>query len=132
MGRIMLATSASTDEEYGGTTGIAQSGSNANGRYIKYADGTMICTKTVTHTGAILTAWGNLYESSPVNLGSFAQEFAEIPNISVTPQNGDGAWMEGVRQVTTTSAGITNFLRPNSDADSKTRNVSVIAVGRWQ
>ena len=116
MGRIMLATSASTDEEYGGTTGIAESGSNANGRYIKYADGTMICTKTVTHTGAMSTAWGNLYESSSVNLGSFAQEFVEIPNISVT----------------TTSAGITNFLRPNSDADSKTRNVSVIAVGRWQ
>ena len=39
---------------------VVESGSNANGEYIKYADGTMICTKKVTGQAKITATWGNL------------------------------------------------------------------------
>ena len=44
---------------------IVDSGSNSNGSWIKWADGTMICSNTVQYTNvAITTVWGSFYESS--------------------------------------------------------------------
>ena len=43
---------------------IIESGSNSNGSYIKFADGTMICYKEIQVTSNITNSWGNLYESA--------------------------------------------------------------------
>lgn len=64
---------------------IVESGSNANGEYIKFSDGTMICYKvTDVITMDLDVAWGSLYEGS-VNLGQFPANFIETPVISATP-----------------------------------------------
>ena len=39
-------------------------GSNSDGSYTKFADGTLICWKVLSFTGlAINTAWGGVYEN---------------------------------------------------------------------
>ena len=39
---------------------VVESGSNENGNWIKYADGTMICTKTISIITPITSTWGAL------------------------------------------------------------------------
>lgn len=39
-----------------GSAPVFESGSNANGNYVKFVDGTMICVKTVTIAGVTLSA----------------------------------------------------------------------------
>lgn len=64
---------------------IVESGSNANGEYIKFSDGTMICYR-VTDVIAmnIDVAWGSLFEGS-VDMGQFPISFIETPAISIVP-----------------------------------------------
>ena len=46
-------------------SGIVESGSNSDGYYVKFADGTMICTKELTLglSAALWNTWGSAYES---------------------------------------------------------------------
>jgi len=50
-------------------------GTNANGRYIKMKDGTLICTKTISGTAAITTARGNAFIGGNVADTGFAHAF---------------------------------------------------------
>ncbi|BBH46890.1 phage tail protein [Pseudomonas sp. KU43P] len=60
-----VADIAGTVSQSGGTpTGaILEQGSNANGHYIKYASGAMVCWGTATYTGGITSAAGGQYIS---------------------------------------------------------------------
>ena len=60
---------------------IVESGSNDNGSWIKYSDGTMICTKKITFTNVVIDeAWGAAYSSkNTINL--FFQYIKLIDNI---------------------------------------------------
>lgn len=113
---------------------IVESGSNDNGSWIKYSDGTMICTKTTSIITPITSPWGALYESGDVILGQFPQAFISNPRVSVTnnSSSGAGALIEAVFQVTTTSAGKCWLCRGTS-RDSQTPYVlDIIAIGKWK
>lgn len=110
---------------------IVESGSNENGNFIKFSDGTMICRKTTNEIDMnITTAWGSVYEGS-VSLGNFPAEFTETPTISVTP-SGSGMLIEqGGAIASKTSWGIVTCVRPTSVENVKAR-FYLIAVGRWK
>lgn len=113
---------------------IVESGSNDNGSWIKYSDGTMICTKTTSIITPITSPWGALYESGDVILGQFPQAFISNPRVSVTnnSSSGAGALIEAVFEVTTTSAGKCWLCRGTS-RDSQTPYVlDIIAIGKWK
>lgn len=116
--------------------GILESGSNDNGSYIKYADGTMIVYKTVYGTTDITTVWGNLYVSSDVNLGAFPIPFITRPTITVSPQTqtgtqyilvGNGSGSYG----TETIYGTVCLARPNSRT-GVAYVLDIVAIGRWK
>lgn len=109
---------------------VVESGANANGRYIKFDDGTMICTKQIINNVAVDSPWGSLYQSSDVDLGTFAETFYSVPNVNVMNCNSDSAWISGIRNVSSTSAGTINFIRATTSV-ARDRLISVIAVGRW-
>ena len=111
-------------------TKITDSGSNANGNYIKFQDGTMICYKSVSSAVEITTAWGSLYEGS-LNLGSWPATFISAPEVSITNRGIPGAMIESFKTIpTTTSAGEVYLVRPTSV--TLTFTLSVIAIGRWK
>ena len=61
---------------------IVESGSNENGNWIKYADGTMICTATkVFKKIDINNSWGSLYETAELTLGNFPQQCISTPTV---------------------------------------------------
>ena len=116
----------------GAINSIIESGSNANGDYIKYSDGTMICTKKVSFVGLQFTiAWGNVYETPPVELGDYAQEFVDIPLMFITAAT-SSAVAEGVGN-TKTSFGKIVFYRPiRTDYADYRYNFYLMAIGKWR
>ena len=120
--------------------GIVESGSNENGNWIKYNDGTMICTATKLFENVSVTnSWGNLYETQELSLGNFPQQFISTPEgincIMITNSNssgkGSGGFVEYIVQTTNTSWGKTAIAKPASSAAANI-GLSLIAIGKWK
>lgn len=111
---------------------IIESGSNENGDYIKFSNGTMICFKQVITQVKIDNPFGSMYEtSSSVNFGDYAKEFKEVPLIFPYVINRT-ALLEGMNMQTTTSFGMTWLMRPVADVDINTYTINLFAIGKWK
>ena len=112
---------------------IVESGSNDNGSWIKYSDGTMICTKKIKFTNVVInTVWGSVYETAgKLNFGDYAQEFIEIPNVSIDLADGATCFCETFSERTKTSIGGTWLWKPTVEANG-TMTFDIIAIGRWK
>ena len=115
------------------TADITGYGSNANGSYWKFADGTLICAKTVTDS-VTFSAWGSLYESTVISYGNWPVEFKSgtVPFVVVQLKNsGFAGFSTGAGSVTATSAGSGRIIRPNNPGQQNA-SVDLIAIGRWK
>ena len=112
---------------------VVESGTNSNGNWIKYADGTMICTKKVTGQANITSNWGNLYDTgdNPLDLGNWAIPFIDVPIVSISFYGANGQWVEGF-QTSTTKEKIGKISI--ASATSKTANsfYNIIGIGKWK
>ena len=117
----------------GAINSVVESGSNENGNWIKYADGTMICTKKIQLTTAMTSSWGALYESGELSLGQFPMPFISTPILSMTNNGtiGRGAMIEATWGTTETEAGQCWLCRGTSSASSN-YFFSIIAIGKWK
>ena len=112
--------------------GVVESGSNTNGTYIKYADGTMICTKQIVTETRISRAFGNLYETtSTTQFGNYAVPFIATP-IVFGYCVGRTAILEGIQGTTETNWGGTWLMRPNADTADQTYTINLLAIGKWK
>lgn len=66
---------------------ILESGSNDNGNWIKYADGTMIVTQKFTRTISINNPAGALYYVSTYDIPAYPVNFKEVHSVNVTAYN---------------------------------------------
>jgi len=113
--------------------GLTGYGTNANGTYYKFVDGTLICTKVVTENISIASQWGALYETSnPVSFGDWAHSFISTPVASLTVASDAGVACvpERLSNVSASSAGESHFFRPTTGNGPLT--VNLIAIGRWK
>lgn len=126
----VLVKNSDTDYDTAWST-IIESGSNDNGSWIKYSDGTMICYKSTGEIDMnITTSWGSLYEGN-LSLGNFPAEFIETPTISVTPFGSGMLIEQGGFHASETSWGVLTCVRPNSVENVKAR-FHLIAIGKWK
>lgn len=110
---------------------IPESGSNANGQYTKFPDGTMICTKTVSGTYNFSVAFGSWWETaSSVSLGDWPATFVTAPTVIATAV-GFYASAEAFNEVTGTSAGVTFLMRPDKKSNQPV-TLTLTAIGRWK
>lgn len=109
---------------------VVESGNNDNGNWIKYSDGTMICTRDVTGTANITSAWGSMYESPRFSLGDMPQTFIEPPKVFATPYV-IACFVEAIYDTTTTSFGDTYLALPLSYAN-RSYYLHLMAIGRWK
>lgn len=109
---------------------VVEEGSNANGTYIKYGNGIMICAKSVSQSLTFNDTWGSLYESS-LSLGNWAQEFNAAPIVNATNISASGILVESFNPAPTkTSAGSIYLARPTSGTHQA--NINLIAIGKWK
>ena len=116
---------------YVGTAPIVESGSNANGSYAKFADGTMICYGTKTTNTAIATGWGSLFINSGDITITFPVAFVgAVPGLSSTSFiPGDHAWLMH------SALSITDFtFRYVRGATLGATDLSMTwtAIGKWE
>ena len=112
---------------------VVESGTNANGSWLKYANGTMICTKKITFTNVVINkAWGSVYETaSKFNFGDYAQEFIETPSVSIDLAEGATCFCETFSGRTKTAIGSTWLWKPAIEANG-TMTFDIIAIGKWK
>lgn len=112
------------------------SGSNSNGTYMKFPDGTMICTSIRSFSNvSVSSTWGSLYDSSSLDLGDFSQTFIDIPKVFITSHNTENStskacFIEWVSNTTKSNWGQTAVARPTSGSINLT--FDLLAIGRWK
>lgn len=110
------------------TGAIIQRGSNANGEFVRFADGTMVCqiSRTVSVTTSAL---GNIHSNiSAFGSWTFPAAFSAAPNVSVA-WNGTAVW-GGSEGITATSANIITVFCGVALSNTNLTG-RALAVGRW-
>lgn len=126
--------------EYNGTTvpqgyekvsdnNIIESGSNANGNWIKFVDGTMICNCSVTRNIANNISWNNMYIGDIQNI-PFPQQFIELYSCNVDLYSTRNAWKMSAGIPTVSGTGSMFSVSPESFTEDM--RIFVIAIGKWK
>lgn len=103
---------------------IPERGSNANGEFVRFADGTQICKHIVNVTNFV--AAGSIFRSSPTDWVYPAPFTGSPPSLSGNATGSSGIWVSGTSTLTQSSiSGSWNA------ALSTSWNLSVTAIGRW-
>lgn len=125
------------------TGAVLESGSTANGSYLRLADGTQICWVTGVDMGSIIAAgagtWAEPYRTAPVSL-TWPVAFSEAPAATalLSPKAPAGplesrAMALGSEETpSVTGWNSLHAARVGGSAHDNDVLLSVIAVGRWQ
>lgn len=113
---------------------ICERGNNDNGTWIKYTDGTMICTKKHMGTATVNAALGNIfYNGYYAMAGNLPQNFIEAPYYYATNVESEWEiWGIQTKPVTATNwAARVDLMSATSQTD-KPITITMIAIGRWK
>jgi hypothetical protein len=101
-------------------------GSNANGEYVRFEDGTQICIHSITGS-ATTTAAGSIFTSGD-DSWTFPAAFVSTTGLALAAtSNFSGRWIN-VYAATTTTATIRQF---NATSNASTPSLRLLAIGRW-
>ena len=117
---LIIDDTLATDEEFNISNGGIESGSNANGSWTKFPDGTLICY------GDTATLDGN------IGVVTFPQAFILAPLVTVTAShsNDAGYYPQLRNDATTTTVSYYRYRESGSTTDGFLSNW--IAIGRWK
>lgn len=109
------------------TGGVIERGSNANGDYVRFADGTQICTSPDIATGPISNQAGALWQSNHL-AWTFPAAFAPgVPPILTGESGNTGAWPTfAPHGVLSTGLKATALIQITVGL-----NLRICAIGRW-
>ena len=119
------------------TGAVIERGANANGEYLRLADGTQICWKRLTLTAQdINTAYGSLYRSASLLSGNTLYAAAFLtgapPAVTITAHVADVSVFTvvgGTGDQNNTPATV--YAVYTAALTNRTTHVNVCAVGRW-
>lgn len=106
---------------------IIEQGSNANGRYTKWADGTMLCINTPTLASYVIPIGTTL-----VGSWLYPASFISPPAISLTYDGGYGDYLRAMSADVSSTYLPVWLLNTYSQVITLTIRFSEIAIGRWK
>lgn len=107
------------------------SGSNSNGKWVRFIDGTQICTKSMAFTVSFPNAFGSWYETqNSVSFGDWAIPFINDDIVITATVANRACVVEAIQSYTATSAGNSWLMRPT--AANQDVRINLIAIGRWK
>jgi len=116
------------------TGAVIERGSNANGSYVRFADGTQICWRVENHTDLAFTAFGNIFSSDNIVPGDWAAAFSASFPVSVATDfrgtNNTRIWgaSAGANQNTFP---CDSYRFSRADAGAASCRAYFTAIGRW-
>lgn len=127
---VMQAIVGTVSQSGGTPTGaIVERGSNANGEYVRFADGTQICWRATPGTTlSTTTAANGLYRTDPSPV-SFPASFVGAPLgcMSIAPGNG---WLGTLSGINATQWSY-QLLALQAITAGATNGMMFYAIGRW-
>ena len=114
---------------------IIESGSNANGEWIKYASGKMICTRSIDVEIPCNKSWGTLFYGPDSNVYNFSQTFKTPPRLYLFAfQRLDSSfWLSNYYNTIITTTGFYNYaIMRATSADNVALTLNILAIGDWK
>lgn len=129
-GKAVIPGVVGTVAQVGGvvTGQVVERGSNANGDYVRFADGTMICTHRADHGATAVSAAGNVFAKSTLSW-TFPANFIAAARVSVTGSSQTNQYTWG--SASTPSGVSTTYAILCHTAGSPYLAADLIAIGRW-
>jgi phage baseplate assembly protein gpV len=109
------------------TGAIIESGSNANGEFVKYADGTMICWNYAAGAVTTTSGTGSIFRSASDTTWTFPASFSVAPTCSGQADSASVRWLL-LNAPSETSVSFRHAGPVSSAAEVQTR---LMAIGRW-
>lgn len=112
------------------TGALIQRGSNANGEFVRFADGTQICSYSDPTIHSVNTSYGALWRSASLPNYTFPVGFIDVPLIIpvATAVGTTGNWAATVTPASTTQTGQLILV---GEGITNTAKLSYTAIGRW-
>lgn len=106
---------------------VPERGSNSNGEYVRFADGTQICMSSSTVNAPVTTPHLGGFRTTTLPV-TFSAAFVTAPSVAVTARfpGGFGAFTSGI-----TATAATVLITTVTSQTAADRAFDVIAVGRW-
>lgn len=126
LGRVSLSAGVPTGA-------VIESGSNANGTYVKYADGTLLAIKTIDFQSVSLQAdTFKLLDIGGVGAWPWPATFLAIPTVSIQFVGSQSyAFQVQAENITETTVGSFHLRNHWPYQMSTIPKIQVIAVGKW-
>lgn len=131
--KAALADIVGTVSQSGGvpTGAIVERGSNANGEFVRYADGTQICWRVDTYASLAITgASGSIYFASPAPSAAYAVAFVSAPAAMQLFEASGASW-SGPAGAATSSVWPACYAFAEVPKTLTGARLSRIAIGRW-
>ncbi|WP_225694446.1 phage tail protein [Pseudomonas savastanoi] len=114
------------------TGAIIERGSNSNGEYTRYADGTQICAFKIRTIKTLSNSTGPLFFASAEPARQFPMAFINPPSIGITGalESGEG-WFAGTGLVTSSTSWPAGYVFSQITRTAQQVAVEYIAIGRW-
>ena len=127
----MLIKNSATDNDVKWGN-IVESGSNENGTYVKFTDGTMICraTKRITGITTAVSSGGNVPISANQEGLTFPAIFIEKPEVNMSACR-HSAWI-GYGWTPSTTATAEFVVYTNVPVSDFYIDIQYVAVGKWK
>lgn len=107
---------------------ILEKGSNANGEYIKFTNGLMICTKIVSGTSPTPGGLSTGLNYTSISTSNWAVPFVELYSAQVTSNNPQfWAMLETATNITPNRIRLIRW-----DANAQPYNIHLFAIGTWK
>ena len=107
---------------------IVDIGSNLNGEFIKYANGIMVCLKTISGKSSTSQWSANIYYQD-IDCGNWSNEFSELNNVQVTNCTNQ-FWCSSISNYNNSSIGIARIVRP--DSYNQNYEINILGIGKWK
>ncbi|WP_242485546.1 phage tail protein [Pseudomonas sp. TH43] len=133
LGSAAVAAIVGTVSQSGGvpTGAIVERGSNANGEFVRYADGTQICWRVDTFASVAITgASGYIFFASPAPSVAYAVAFVSTP-ATIQFFEGTGASWSGPAGAASATAWPACYPFAEVAKTLTGARLSRIAIGRW-
>lgn len=116
---------------------IIDSGSNSNGKWIKFGDGTMICWNKIYATGNQLgftTNYGSIYYPDTAITWTYPISFYSSPRVELTSrfQGGVGGGVNLSSEPGTISSTFYMYYSKSFTFSSNQVSVECFAIGKWK
>ena len=109
---------------------ITEIGENANGRYVRFDDGTQICWFYGSRSLSIPNAYGSLYQNQFTC--TYPAPFISKPSVSIGQIQWGGSASWGMVSATYTETVTFRVIDAFQRSTASSMDISYIAIGRWQ